>query len=119
MPVISFGAPGERNTWLVSGWVYRGVLDHARGAVAGDGALELAIDKARALDGLHFHLTDERVARQLVAVLIGVADRVLAGDLLVRADGRLLDDRSQAQFRDAVGDLRTMLRRYGRRWQAG
>ena len=118
MPSISFGE-GERNTWMVARWAYRGLLDHARQAVAGDAALEYAIDEAQALDGLHFQLTDDRVARRLVPILIDLADRVVASELLVSVEGRRLDDRSQAQFRDAVEDLRTMLRRYGRRWQAG
>lgn len=118
MPSISFGE-GERNTWMVARWAYRGLLDHARRAVTGDAALEYAIDEAQALDGLHLGLTDDRVARRLVPILIGVADRVVAGELPVRVEGRRLDDRSQAQFREAVEELRPMLRRYGRRWQAG
>jgi hypothetical protein len=113
MAVISFDSRGE--DWLVARWAYKGFLAHARRAVAGDRELEGTIDQAAAFDGLHFEHIDDEAAQRLLPVLVEVAGHVVAGRLLVSVEGRVLDERSQGQFREGVGRLGAMLERYWRR----
>ena len=107
MGAINVG--GGRGPWVVAGWAFRGYLDQVLAEVRGDPALASTVEEALALKGLHLPLTDPAVVRRLVPVLLRVADEVVRGARPVRADGRLLDDVSQEQFRHAVAELRAIL----------
>lgn len=111
MGVISFADEPDAD-WGVARWAFCGYLAHAREEVQGDSELEFCIDQAMALDGLHFNLLGDSVAGRLVPVLRRVADDVLEGRRQARVDGRVLDQRSQDQFRRAVRHLRSLLERH-------
>ena len=109
MGAINVG--GGHRPWVVAGWAFRGYLDQVLAAVRGDSALTYTVEKALALDGLHFPRIDPAVVRRLVPVLLRVADEVVSGSRPARSEGRILDDRSQEQFRQAVAELRAILSR--------
>jgi hypothetical protein len=94
---------------VVAGWAFRGFLDEVLAEVRGDPDLVYSIEKALALDGLHLPRLDSAVVRRLAPVLSRVADDVVTGARPVRANGRVLDDDSQEQFRRAVAELRAIL----------
>lgn len=111
MGVISFGEQPEED-WAVARWAFRGYLEHVKEGAGDDDELAYCLEQAIALDGLHLPLTDQSVVARLNSVLARVADEVIAGKRLVRVDGRILDERSQVQFRETVGELRALIRRY-------
>lgn len=108
MGIISFGEY-PTDDWSVARWAYRGYLEHVRERVQGDSELEFCIDQAIALDGLHFPLLDEQIIGRLAPILRRVADEVVTGQLEACVEGSVLDERSQIQFRQAVGELRALI----------
>lgn len=118
MGVISLAdEPGA--DWGVARWAFCGYLEHVRKAVRGDRELEHCIDEAMALDGLHFPLLPGSVVGRLVPVLRRVADEVVEGRRQVQVEGRLLDERAQDQFAQAVLRLRVLLEKYSQVLEAG
>jgi hypothetical protein len=107
MGAINVG--NEHPPWVVARWAFRGYLDYVLAEVRDDEVLSYAVEKALALDGLHLPLIDATIAQRLGPVLIRVADEVVSGSRPARVLGRILDDASQAQFRQAVAELRCML----------
>lgn len=107
MGAISVG--GDHLPWVVARWAFKGYVDQVLGEVRDDPDLAYAVEQALALDGLHLALTDPAVLRRLLPVLHRVADEVVSGTRPVSVEGRILDERSQEQFRKAVAELRSML----------
>jgi hypothetical protein len=95
--------------WVVARWAFQGYLDFVLEEVLDDEVLTYVVEEALALDGLHLPLTDATIVQRLGPVLIRVADEVMSGARPARVVGRVLDDASQAQFRQAVAELRCML----------
>jgi len=112
MGVISFASEDDGRDWVKAGWVFRGVLVHARGRCAGDSELVRAIDEAMALDGLHLPMLAAGVSRRLLPVLAGVVDDIGEGALHAEVEGRVLDAVSQDQFREATQQLRMLIAAY-------
>jgi hypothetical protein len=98
-----------RGPWVVAGWAFRGYLQHVLAEVRDDPELGYLVEQAMALDGLHLPLKDTESVHRLAPVLLRVADEVVSGARPVHIEGRLLDERSQEQFREAVAELRAML----------
>jgi len=112
MPSITIG-DGQDEMWMVARWAFCGYLEHVKNEVEGDQDLELTVDRAIALDGLHLTLLDESILQRLVPVLCQVADQIVAGRRKARVEGRgVLDERSQTQFREAVEQLRGLLQQH-------
>jgi len=111
MPSITIGNEAE-GTWMVARWAFCAYLQHVEEEIRGDGDLELTIEKAMALDGLHLALQDGQIVRRLIPVLRCVAAEIVDARRDARVDGRVLDEGSQAQFREAVGELRDILDKY-------
>ena len=107
MGVISNGSDAE-HVWHVARWAFRGYLHHVLPELRYDRALTDVVELAIDFDGLHLDLADPVAVERLRPVLVRVADEVISGDRHVRVAGRVLDDRSQEQFRQAVAQLRTM-----------
>ena len=105
----AIGIGDEHGPWVVARWAFQGYLEQVLTEVEGDAPLAHAVEEALALDGLHLHLTDPAVVRRLLPVLRRVADEVVSGARPARVDGRTLDERSQAQFRQAVAELGALL----------
>jgi len=108
MGVIS----NDKDGWGVAGWAFRGYLDHVLAEVRDDPALAYVLEQAMALDGLHLSLKNPVDVQRLRPVLVRVADEVISGVRRVRVEGRMLDDRSQDQFREAVTELRALFARW-------
>ena len=95
--------------WVVARWAFQGYLDYVLEEVRDDEVLTYVVAEALALDGLHLPLTDATIVQHLGPVLLRVADEVMSGARPARVEGRLLDDASQEQFRQAVAELRCIL----------
>jgi hypothetical protein len=100
----------EVGRWVVARWAFQGYLEHVLAAVRQDPDLAHAVEEAIALDGLHLSLTDPASAERLGPILLLIADDVVDGRRDACVEGRILDDASQEQFRQAVRELRGMLR---------
>ena len=72
----------------------------------------LRVEQAIALDGLGFRLLGDSETERLVPAMMQTADEVIDGRRQVRVEGRVLDGRSQGQFRAAVRELRALLDRH-------
>jgi hypothetical protein len=103
---------GPEHVWLVARWAFRGYLDHVLAEVRDDPALADAVEAAIDFDGLLLDTTDLAIVERLRPVLVHVADEVVSGVRRVHVEGRILDDKSQEQFREAVAELRTMFARW-------
>jgi hypothetical protein len=110
--VICFG-PERDQVWGVAGWAFNGFLDHVLEELS-DADLRYVVQQAMALNGLHFHLEPETKAR-LIPIVVRVAEEVTDGKRLVSVEGRVLDERSQEQFRGAVAKLRDLALRHAAR----
>lgn len=108
--VVSFD--DSESTWLMAGWAFNGFLHHVQTELKTEPHLQDLVRRAMALHGLHLQLLVPEDAERLLPVLLRVSDEVVAGKRLVRVEGRVLDGRSQKQFRVAVADLRERLRTY-------
>ena len=107
MPSISVDQNLE--PWVFARWVFRGYLDHVCAEVRDDVELTYVLEEALALDGLHLPLGDATMVQRLGPILLRVAEDVVNGKRLAHTEERVLDERSQAQFRCAVALLRSML----------
>ena len=107
MPAITFS--NDEDSWVVARWVFCGYLEHVHGEISYDSDLAQIVEEAMALDGLHFSLIERNIAERLAPVLLRVANEVVAGKRAARVEGRVLDTKSQAQFQEAVADLRAKL----------
>jgi len=107
MGAINVG--NEHPPWVVARWAFQGYLEYVLEEVRNDEVLTFVVEEALALDGLHLPLTDATIVQRLCPVLLRVADDVVSGARPARVEGRLLDDASQAQFRQAVEELRCLL----------
>jgi len=75
-----------------------------------DEETRLLFERAIALDGLHFYLLEPEEARKARRALLRAARRAANGELpKVEVAGRILDERSQEQFRVAAGELVNLL----------
>jgi hypothetical protein len=109
MPAISFEG---QQAWVVARWAFCAYLDHVREEVRDSPDLVQTVERAMALDGLHLSLLDADVTDRLMPILLRVADEVVAGLSPARVEGKVLDSRSQAQFQEAVRELRQFLRQH-------
>ena len=100
---------GGHKPWVVAGWAFRGYLEQVLAEVSRDPDLTYTVEEALALDGLHLPMLDAALARRLRPMLMRVAEEVVSGARPVRANGQVLDSRSQEQFRRAVAELRAIL----------
>ena len=107
MPAITFS--NDEDSWVVARWVFCGYLDYVHGEVSHESDLAQIVEEAMALDGLHLSLLERNIAERLAPVLLRVASDVVAGKRAARVEGRVLDTKSQAQFQEAVDNLRAML----------
>jgi len=98
----------DQDGWRVAGWAYRGYLNYVLAEVRHDRALADAVELAISFQGLHLPLEDQVADQRLRPILVRVADEVIEGARPVSVDGRILDARSQDQFRQAVAELRAL-----------
>ena len=85
-------------------------MGHAILEAGSDGDVKLVLERAIALDGLHFHLLKAEEARKTWDLLVRTTRRAVSGDLpKVEVEGRVLDERSQEQFRAAAKELAALL----------
>ena len=110
MGVISNG--DDEDAWVLARWAFQGYLDHVLAEVGEDPPLAYVVNQAIALDGLHLQRKDVDTVQRLRPVLVQVADEVISGVRRVHVEGRILDDKSQEQFRRAVTELRTLFARW-------
>ena len=107
MAVIVDRAPrSAEDVWQVARWVFVWLLRQASAECGSASDMRQVFEQAIALDGLHLHLLRPDEARASRHLLLRVASAGAAGELPpVEVEGRVLDDRSQLQFRDAVREL--------------
>ena len=110
MGVISFHAPrGPEDIWKAGGWAYSWLLKQAM-AASPNAPLRYVFEQAEALGGLSLSNLEKSVAVRIRQILLDVAKRGAAGELpQVEVEGRILDEFSQRQFREAVAELVTLL----------
>jgi len=109
MPVISFGK-GVEDDWFVARWAFRGLLKRTL-ELSHDVDAQEKLGVALAVDGLHFpDMAPGLVAKIAPALRKAIGD-ITSGDYKVEVEGRVLDDVSQAQFRNAVRALEPLVLR--------
>jgi hypothetical protein len=111
MPVIVDHVPRTpEDAWHVARWAFVWLLRQAMVECGDDSATRLLFERGIALDGLHLHLLSADEAGRARRILQSIAARGARGQLpRVEVDGRVLDERSQRQFRDAVKELEELL----------
>jgi hypothetical protein len=99
--------------WGAAGWVFHGYLEQVRDEIGHDSELHFIVEQGMALHGLHLDRLAAEQLDRLGPVLLRVADEIVAGQRPVRQEARgMLSEDSQAQFRSAVDELRSLLREH-------
>jgi hypothetical protein len=110
MPALTF--EDERESWVVARWAFCSYLGNVEAHLRDDPELLHTIESAIALDGLHLSLIESSVVDRLLPILLRVADEVEAGTSVASVEGNALEPESQAQFQEAVRELRLRLRQF-------
>ena len=103
----------EKRTWSAANWAYWGLMDHVIDAFSQDPQTVRLVEECKWMQCLSVPLLREdypESAEDVVVTLKSVAERCASGDLPCKVEGRLLDDSSQWQFREAMHELVSMLR---------
>jgi hypothetical protein len=102
----------DEKSWSVANWVYWGVMDHVLDALASDPTVAHRVEGCKWMQILSFPLLrsdDAALAERVLTALETVANKCADGTLSCKVDGRILDDDSQQQFREATHELVVML----------
>ena len=103
----------DKQSWSSANWAYSALMDYLIEAVTGVQEIAHRVEVSKWMQHLSFPMLYEEnpeVARIVFTTLQNVAERCAAGDLLCKVEGRVLDDVSQAQFREAMGRLVSVLK---------
>lgn len=102
----------DNKRWEVSNWVYWNLMDHVLALVKETPASFQFIERCKWMQGLDIPVmkVDEHViANEVLTALMSAARNISSGVVTATVDGRVLDEESQRQFREAAHELTIML----------
>jgi hypothetical protein len=98
--------------WQVSNWAYRSLMDYVLEIVAEDPVVANFVEVCKWNHGLdipEMQVEEAAIAVPIVRALKTATQGCSDGSLVAKVDGRILDELSQSQFRDATHELAVML----------
>ncbi len=104
----------EDREWQVSNWAYRSLMDRVLELVAGEPQIAHFIEITKWNHGLDIpamQIDEPEIAGPVLRALKSAAQSCSEGTATAKVDGRVLDEESQRQFREATHELTTMLSR--------
>jgi hypothetical protein len=102
----------EDQEWQVSNWAYRSLMDCALELVAGKPPIAHFLEISKWNHGLDIPVMQQdepEMAGAVLRALKSAAQSCSEGTVTAKVDGRVLDEESQRQFREATNQLATML----------
>jgi hypothetical protein len=102
----------EDQEWRVSNWAYRCLMDQVLDMLTSEQRVANFVEVAKWNHGLDIPemLREEpELARPVLGALKTAAQTCSEGQVPAKVDGRVLDEKSQQQFRQATLELATML----------
>jgi hypothetical protein len=102
----------EHLMWTKSNWVYWNLMDQVLEIVKNDPTVAYRVEQSKWMQhlGIPSMIKDEtELADTVLTALKTAAQRCSEGQIAAQVNGRVLDDVSQRQFREATGELLTML----------
>lgn len=100
----------EGREWFVARWAYRWLMESAMAECGEDSSCRSLFEQSLALDGLHLEMLESEQIAKIRKVLSRVAQAAANGEAPpVEVEGRVLDDRSQKEYRSAAGNLVKLL----------
>jgi hypothetical protein len=104
----------EGQEWLVSNWAYRSLMDCVLEMVAGEPPIAQFIEIAKWNHGLDIPAMQQdepELVGPVLHALKNAAQNCSEGTVMAKVDGRVLDEESQRQFREATNQLSKILSR--------
>lgn len=110
--MAGFVSRGENRVWSSANWVYWGFMDHVLKSLSGLPEIAHQAEECKWCQMLSFVTIaeeDSDVADTILDACRKVAQKCMHGELLCQVDGRVLDNESQTQFREAMQELVALL----------
>ena len=110
--MAGFVSRGKNREWSSSNWVFWGFMDHVLEALSGSPDVAHRAEGCKWNQMLSFEIIGEEdsdIAGIILDTCRVVAQKCMNGELLCKVDGRILDDESQTQFREAMQELVVVL----------
>lgn len=98
--------------WGVSNWVYWNLMDHVLALLNEASTSSHFVEKCKWMQGLdifNMAVEEPEIAGEVLTALKSAAQHCSKGIVTAKVDGRVLDEESQRQFREATHELTTML----------
>lgn len=91
-------------------------MDEVLAIVSGDAALAYFVEESKWMQGLDIPdmiAKESSMSDSVLAELKQAVQKCADGEVLCQVNNRVLDEDGQRQFRDAIGELRSMLSENG------
>jgi len=98
--------------WMASNWIYWNLMDQIRNLVSDEADVLHFVEQCKWMHGLDIPEMKNSGMVFYDSVIIALQSAVqmcALGTVVAKVDGRILDDESQRQFRQATHDLAVML----------
>jgi len=102
----------EADKWSAANWAYWSLMDYLIDAFARTPAAAHQVEQYKWMQTIDFPLLRDinpEFAMSVFTTLEVVAERCATGNLLCKVEGRVLDEFSQSQYREAMSELVSML----------
>ena len=109
---ITFDISNPESTWSSANWVYSSFLDHAIDLLADDSDAVRRLTSSKynqSLSLARLKSDDLEMYDQIVKSFHAVCEKVMNQECQASVNGKLLDEESQAQFRDEIQRLSDFL----------